>query len=269
MTPLAHAIAVDNTLPLAARKYGALAQDIGLFDGLHFFEVSDVLPLLSEIGPKLIRGFSHGQQHLAFLPAPRVLIEWRSSVAGAWRDALLIEAPNGEIASLRSVIMLDSGQIHTTGTLARFPLNAHPDLLDCQIKVRQDLPDETKSYARGMVANAYTFLAMINTPRVIGRRQHMPHAGLQRKLAASKGVVGRFPLRAWTEMRLEVRPPRDESGSAPRQGWLTGERCLHFCRAHLRVWGGRLVQVSAHWRGNGALGIKQTRYAVVPQKKAA
>ncbi|QPF81665.1 hypothetical protein IC762_17725 [Bradyrhizobium genosp. L] len=103
-------------------------------------------------------------------------------------------------------------------------------------------------------------LAMINTPRIIGRCQHMPHAGLARDLRKRFGA-GRFPLRAWTEIQLKVTPP--EQGEGEAEAHLTGARALHFCRAHLRVRLGRLELVSSHWRGDPALGIKQSKYRLV------
>lgn len=118
---------------------------------------------------------------------------------------------------------------------------------------------------RGAASILIAALAMINTPRIIGRRQYMPHAGLQRRLAAAKGMVGKFPLHAWTEIKLEVRPP-EEAGDAEHQTYLTGEKALHFCRAHLRVRLGKLEYVRSHWRGNPALGIKQSRYTLVPPR---
>ena len=112
-----------------------------------------------------------------------------------------------------------------------------------------------------MAAWLYGLLAIINTPRVIMRRQHMPHAGLQRALIASRRITGKYPLLAWQELQLKVQPPDiDESD---HEAHLTGARALHFCRAHLRIRLGRLELVSAHWRGDPALGIKQTRYRVV------
>jgi hypothetical protein len=54
-----------------------------------------------------------------------------------------------------------------------------------------------------------------------------------------------------------------EADGTVHEAHYTGEKCLHFCRSHLRVRNGRLEQVKAHWRGNPSLGIKQTRYKLV------
>ena len=105
-------------------------------------------------------------------------------------------------------------------------------------------------------------LAIINSPKIIGRRQHMPHRGLERALIAKQKAIGKFPLHAWTEIQLKVTPPKDMSSDAPAEDHLTGQKALHFCRAHLRVRMGRLEVVRAHWRGDAALGIKRSRYKV-------
>jgi hypothetical protein len=75
-------------------------------------------------------------------------------------------------------------------------------------------------------------------------------------------MVGTFPLRAWTEIVLEVTPPSEAGALDPGEAHLTGRRALHFCRQHLRIRGGRLELVKAHWRGDAAIGIKQSRYRV-------
>jgi len=106
-------------------------------------------------------------------------------------------------------------------------------------------------------------LAMINSPKIIGRQQHTPHVGLQRALARSRGLVGRFELQPWTEIKLHVTPP-DVTEHEAKEVRLTGAKALHFCRSFLRVRLGRLELVSAHWRGDKTLGIKRSRYVVQP-----
>lgn len=112
----------------------------------------------------------------------------------------------------------------------------------------------------------YAALAIINTPRLIGRQTHQPHRGLEKALLAQRKVIGSFPLHAWTEIKLEINAPKDATGDPAMEGHLTGEKCLHFCRAHLRIRIGQLEIVRAHWRGDAALGIKQSRYGVVPPR---
>ena len=44
------------------------------------------------------------------------------------------------------------------------------------------------------------------------------------------GLVGKFPLRAWTENILKVALPDDRTGEPSKEARLTGEKCLHYCR---------------------------------------
>ncbi|GFE94892.1 hypothetical protein [Acetobacter persici] len=127
-------------------------------------------------------------------------------------------------------------------------------------------PEDTTNFYTEVFRIITIHLAFINTPRIIGRKIHLPHASFQRKLAKAKGTIGKYPIQAWTELILEVTPPKDESDAPACETVLTGEKALHFVRSHLRIVGGKLVRVSAHWRGNAALGIKRTRYSVVPPK---
>jgi hypothetical protein len=120
--------------------------------------------------------------------------------------------------------------------------------------------EELLARARTLAAS----LSLINTPRIVGRRQHMPHAGLQKKIAARKGMAGKFPLHAWTEIKLEVTPTYYDG--TEHEARLTGGKALHFCRAHLRIRLGHVELVSAHWRGDPSLGIKQTRYSLQPPR---
>jgi hypothetical protein len=108
-------------------------------------------------------------------------------------------------------------------------------------------------------------LAMINTPRLVGRKQHMPDRKLEKTLLRNRPNIGKFPLQAWTEITLSVSAPtKDVSGQSSKEAHLTGNKPLHFCRQHWRVRLGRLERVKAHWRGDPSLGIKRSRYKVTP-----
>lgn len=104
-------------------------------------------------------------------------------------------------------------------------------------------------------------LVLINSPHIIGRRQHVPHAGLERQL--TRGLAGgKFPLHAWTEIKLQVAKPVEIDDGEPHEAHLTGRRALHFVRKHIRIRLGQLEYVSAHWRGDPSIGIKRSRYIV-------
>ena len=63
-----------------------------------------------------------------------------------------------------------------------------------------------------------------------------------------------------TEIKLEITEPVDASHDPSMEAHYTGDRALHFCRAHLRIRLGKLEIVRSHWRGDASLGIKQSRY---------
>lgn len=263
MTPLAHAIVSDSTLPLAKRQYGDAMQRLRLLDDVHFFEVSAVYDAAVDLSVSQVKA-KQVASRLAFLPAQRTWLEWTEA---SGRCGALLEAADGEpAASVTWVVRLNGDRRIRIADKCGWLL-----LSDLAGLRGIAFPSDTTDFCRRAAADArlYALLAMINTPRVIGRTTHQPHAGLQRKIAAARSMPGKYPLHAWHELKLEVRPPRDEAGHEPRQTILTGGKALHFVRAYCRMQNGSLVLVSSHWKGDPALGIKQTRYRVVPPRKAA
>lgn len=134
-----------------------------------------------------------------------------------------------------------------------------------------DFPHNGTTFCRGgiwattyHVLLIYSFLAMVNSPSVVGRKVNRAHAGLQRQLSKLQGAPHGGELRPWTEIILDVTTPTNSLGD---QGLgaerLTGKKALHFCRSHLRIQNGRLVRVRGHFRGDASLGIVQSRYKVV------
>lgn len=124
-----------------------------------------------------------------------------------------------------------------------------------------DASDEDVENHAAFGRSVLAALAIINTPRVIGRHEHRPHAGLQKDLnRLSLGAANRPVMSNWTEIRLHVTPPT-ESGehTAP----LTGQRARHYCRSFLRIRLGKLELVKPHWRGNADMGIRWGRYTVM------
>jgi hypothetical protein len=115
---------------------------------------------------------------------------------------------------------------------------------------------------QALVSAAIMFLAIINSPRIIGRRIHAPHKGLVRELHRAGGL-GIGPLHDWREIKLEVTKPRDIYDGEPHEDIITDKRALHFCRKHIRIChSGTLTYVREHWRGDPAIGIRRGRYHV-------
>lgn len=271
MTPIAQMLAKDSLLPVKQRRYGSGADELGIFDELHFFEVTNVFKAACDLANTIVRRPHETLMRYAFLPAPRTLLEFRSGSVKSPRSAFLLEQADETSATVRQVWLDADGSMWFSGPSLVLPLIGSDEPLGHYHIMRNAWKPEgvEHSLTHAFAGIIYALLAMINTPRIIGRRQHMPHRGLEKSLLANRGVAGRFPLQAWTEIVLEVRPPQSESGE-PHEAHFTGQRALHFCRCHLRIRLGRLELVSAHWRGDGALGIKQTRYRLeLPRGRAA
>ena len=257
MSPLAQRIVKDMTLP--AKDRGKDVSDphgvAALLADSHCFDFTGVPELLSEVRKLLPEHGSLSDAisllgERAFLPADRT---WIECLSGDFRIGyLLIRSGSG--AEVYTAITT-KGQPAGTMKLAWIPI-------DNSLETGRLHNEFTPAKIASDLSRIYAALAIINTPRMIGRKQHMPHRGLERQLLRSSPGIGSFPLRAWTELTLSVSAMMTEADGTDHEAHYTGEKCLHFCRAHLRVRNGRLEQVRAHWRGNPALGIKQTRYKI-------
>lgn len=234
-----------------------------LFD-CHFFEVTQCLPIVKEIAGALANRPENEADEIygtySFLPAPKTWIEWKHGSGN--RIAVLLEQLPIHDKSVRATMYCDriatnlgqislvSGDIFDNGGKRYFP--------DWLIIHDAKIPPSL-----ALLSMVHTSLVLINTPKIIGRQQHMPNRGLERRLTRGLGA-GKFPLHAWTEIKLHVAKPIEIDDGEPHEAHLTGRRALHFCRKHIRIRLGKLEYVSAHWRGDPALGIKQQRYSVVP-----
>lgn len=266
MTPLAQRIVKELTLPLKRRTFADHAKLLPLMGDVHCFDCSEVYPAAFELCQDMAR---RPEQigRLAFLPAPKTWIEFKSESAAPRLGILLREVRTGGLphsASLDYGVSvgfqsMKGGVLELTAALK----TGQPPIVAPTINTQRLIDDERITYI------LYAFLALINTPRIIGRRQHMPHRGLERQLIANQKIVGKFPLHAWTEIKLDINTPRDATSDDPTEAHLTGRRALHFCRAHLRIRLGRLEIVSSHWRGDPALGIKQARYKLTQKEVGA
>jgi hypothetical protein len=270
LTPFAHKIVSELTLPARDRTFrdGAnIAYDLA---EAHCFECSEIVPAMMACFEDKPDVFAKAQTRYAFLPSPRTWIEYKTPFG---RIGYYLTTERAEGMVFGSVAVWEDGTFQSVPAMFSFPLFFEGE--EANIVQFYDLnhapPPEVFSVLEGgpqharfaeVVGVLFGLLAFVNTPRVIGRRQHMPHAGLQRKLAHARGTVGKYPLHAWHEVKLDIAPPRlDRSAiGSPHETRLTGAKALHFVRCHLRIRLGQLELVSAHHRGDPALGIKQTRY---------
>jgi len=220
---------------------------------IHCFEITACAPLIHDF-LQLYRRPDVGAalfDKLGFLPAPKTWLEWKDH--NGHRVALLIR----QVPDIDDMDRADTTCYCAAGLVRCGSISPSTGKIYVQPGYR-DAP-----HIRKIVSFAVFVLPLINSPHIIGRRQHMPNAGLERSLTRGFGA-GKFPLHAWTEIKLEVNKPIDIDDGEPHEAHLTGKRALHFCRKHIRIRGGQLEYVRAHWRGDPALGIKQSRYTVSP-----
>lgn len=264
MTPLAHRIVKDLTLPPDKRAEYSDPVTFADMTDIHCFDCSAIWEAVRDLCYSV--GKIVGSDHTAFLPAPRTWIETDRS---AW---LLEELADPQLvrATAFTFFKEDGGQFERDYIWRHAPFTVH---------LVKGVPENDLGwvYYPGWVEDDFTvpgliisYLAFINAPRVIGRRQHMPHRGLEKRVRGFLGGAKTlFPMRAWTEILLECTPPKDLSDLPGYEAHLTGTKCLHFCRAHLRIRNSKLEFVRSHWRGDAALGIKQSRYILTKEKSDA
>lgn len=256
MTPLAQKVARELTIPSSKRTLKDKGRVLDQIPDVHCFQISDAVRDMAYEMVPAIRRHIRSVCERTFLPAPSTWIEFQDHVAG--RVGLLLDNTDGDRALVRMV----TERGFKSGVLGDIPIG-HSDVLPDGSFVRVlGHTDADKDYSIFMLL-AWAMLAFINFPKVINRRQHAPHKGLARDLGRTLRVSRGYPLHAWSEIVLEVGPPIDMAADKPRRAWLTGARAQHFVRAHLRIRRGQLEFVSAHHRGDPALGIKRSRYSVV------
>lgn len=259
MTPLAMRIIKALTLPAIHHPHDKanIARRMG---DIHCFEVSALEGVLDH---DMIEAISEGKANigkLAFLPAPATWIEHsrlQGDIGIQRLGFLLTASSNPTVANVSMVHLLETKEagyefMYTSADLAPLPLNGSENFgraLD-----NDDCED-------GFHPKLYLTLAFINTPRLIDRIQHRPHRGLERSVRKIFGNRA-FPVHPWSEIKLEIKLPKNSSEDGEPATRLTGGKALHFCRSHLRIRLGRLEIVSSHWRGDPALGVKLSRYKV-------
>lgn len=269
MTPLAERFVRRMTLPLKDQE-PLISQDADvaadeIFD-IHCFECTELHRVVSGIiksEDKCKAGFS-----VAFLPAPKTWVEWEMDCTDFKMRIAVLFVEGSDKKSFESFLYAgaDDGPGLSAFDLALGQLNAGDNAIYTFTQHFPDLMEDIEpgfselSSAAWILMTALCFVALINTPRIFGRRQYMPSRKLEKRIAKKFG--GQFPLHAWHEIKLEVTKPTEIDDGEPHEAHLTGERAFHFCRAHLRFKNGRVEFVTAHWRGNRNRGIRNARYVV-------
>lgn len=260
VTPLARQIINQILVPFEKRTIRDEGDIMYKMADIHCFEISEIVSESNRlVEVKGLESITQVAEVTSFLPAPKTWIEFQSK-GKQERLGFLLEDMN-EYA-LVSPVFLTADKF--VSSKFRFGLPFKGQSTVGTIHLETGTPENTAQIFGRMASTLIGALAFINTPRIIGRRQHMPNRGLEKKILKDRRAPNVFPLNAWTEIILHITPPVDVSNNPSIEAHLTGQRALHFCRAHLRIQHGKLVVVKAHWRGDPALGIVQTRYKVTP-----
>jgi hypothetical protein len=244
---------------------------------IHCFEVTAIKPLATELqGSLKARGEKAAAslfEKFSFLPAPNTWMEWR------WKErriGVLCEEREHQGQGKPYIIKDDEGtpepDLFTEDHVGRLgAIYVNTDQLAWTTK--PSLPRWLRLHApahvaperivKDILAFVRMCLVVINSPKIIGRQTFMPNRALERDATKEFGP-GKFPLHAWTEIKLRVAKPAEIDDGEAHEAHLTGQRALHFVRKFVRIRLGRLEYVSAHWRGDPAIGIKQSRYTVEP-----
>lgn len=267
MTPLAQRIVRELTLPLKARTFDDRKSLLPRMGDIHCFEISKVGDAVDEMAEALsLKGvkpdgrFGEKQvfsdARVAFLPAPKTWIEW--SIDNG-RVGMLLDAKNGETSAVVTVAM-SNGPDFWSATNFLLYLGASEKFGEIALSSNSVENGITRQWLINWQFFLYVALAFINTPKIVGRSTAPAHRGLEKALRKAETWRGKFPLKPWTEITLRIDPEEGAAGDGSER--LTGQRALHFCRSYLRFKGGKLEIVSAHWRGDGALGITRSTYKV-------
>lgn len=270
MTPMLQALMRDALLPEAKRR---LVYRHGLKgpprrpESFGAFDVSSILDLARRACAAMAEK-RMAQDQTAFLPFESTWIEFADTddagqrVHVAWHlERFEVPLPNESGASLVSYVWSPNGGWVSGGVMPfALPLRGSA-WLGQGIPTRLDysLSDDAQRASSFL----YALLAMINSPRALARREHAPHKGLDRDLRRT----GQPGLRPWTEILLELPGGRriERDDAAPPAEGRGGAKAEHWVRMHPRFKLGRVEWVTAHKRGDPALGTVQATYRVRPQ----
>ena len=232
------------------------------------FDCSDVMDLTAQLLDKLcVQIEIDGEKKLgisptetSFLPCERTWVEFNGSEGQHW--GCLLDCPEGIGTAFCTFITKPHQQDCSIIGAVFLHLNNGSDMLPVKgIPVPFYKQKECKDCLESIAMMLYPFLAIINSPAVIGRQEFPAHKGFEKSLRHSNVIPPGAHLRPWTKITLDVTPPSGEHGEHGGAR-LTGAKALHYCRTHIRIKNGKLERVRGHWRGDAALGVVRADYKV-------
>lgn len=225
MTPLAAAIVKDSCMPKPQRRIASGKLPSKLLEA-QFFELTEVVKSAKDLAVDIHRRkFKVGR--LAFLPAPNTWIEFRET---SGRIGVLLQEHENRATVPFMAVHLRQQRIDVVSSGSWLALGEALDKAGERDSIAGTIFGGV-GIDGAWVAMIYACIALINTPRLIGRRQRMPNSGLQRTIARSRGMTGKFPLRAWTEIRLAIETKMADP-TVEHAACLSGKKALHFVRSH-------------------------------------
>ncbi len=284
MTPHQKELTKDWLKPIGRRHFDYQLEWMGkAIINAKAFEITEIMPLVEDMmldyyvdgGKKINKsGEKIALETLFFLPAQFTWIEWKFCAMQRTVDAIKdMDDPEllSGIAQMRLGFLLFKEEQSDRIIVCTSPIAGKQSFgvvgtfdglnFEGQPKITTIYNDDDNrdGETSTLIARMMLALSVINSPDLLHRREHKP-SGLLRDSIKSKTARSRTPfqLLPWTEIVLSINK-RHEDGTTSREV-VSGEKCRHYCRAHLRLWQGRLIHVKGHWRGNAELGIAQSTY---------
>lgn len=261
MTPLAAQLSKQLTMPKGDQKpfWGANIEKLTItLNNAQFFEITAITNLLFDLIEKVQDNLDFVKKS-SFLPSPLTWIELNTARVGRmafvlsqideWIHFDLIWSERssyiGKMNSDTLQVMLVKGKI------------ALPQEFECETQ------QKTLYVLELNLALAHAALIAINSPGIIAHKKREPNKGLVRRINKKFGP-GNFEVNGWTELQLKISKPQYIDDGEPHEDHITGKRALHFCRQHIRIRNNKLGYVTAHWRGDASIGVRQKSYTVKP-----
>jgi hypothetical protein len=256
VTPIAHRLVRESALPPKARSFENDFGIIPLLKDIHCFDVSAIHGMQDILKNAILSKDAGSRQQ--FSPFPSTWIEVKiKDIRQAW----LCTANGDESYDVRNVYY-DAGEnivfpaVRVTVPF-RGPLT-RGTLMVAQHEEKHPLNANDIGTLKAIIVVVDSYISIINSVKIVNRKSHPPHSGLQRTIAA-RG----YRDNGWTEILLSINSPFNPATGETAATTITGEKALHFVRSHIRVYrSGLEIVVKAHTRGNPALGTVQSRYRV-------
>jgi hypothetical protein len=198
-----------------------------------------------------------------FAPAERTWIEWEDERG---KIAMFLDGIRGSVQQGRGIFMSEEHSDPETHVMVSFTYDLAAFVME-PLAIPATMTEDNMDFVSLMSYNqvsatallqlkpiVFAILALINSPKII-RSKEIDLTRLNKKRVS----MGRYTFHPHHEVRLNV----DKRVITTVKGESDGaSKCLHFVRTHLRFvpTQGGYTLVHPHWRGDPALGIRDTHY---------